>query len=302
MTPMQPTKVRCEYFVNPIGIDAREPRLSWQIGTPRQSAYQVVVADLWDSGKVESEQSIHIEYRGPALKSRQRCEWKVRVWDGDGQPSPWSEAATFEMGLLGRGDWKGKWIGSHVVGGPYTIPPAPHLRKAFSIAGPVKTARLYVTALGLYEFSVNGRRVGDAVLTPGRTEYGKRVPYHVFDVTSMLRAGENACGAILGDGWFCGHLHSDPRQTYGDRPRLLAQIFVEFSDGSSQIVATDDSWEAGEGAIRSSDLLMGEDIDARLEPRDWRPVMVFDDPGIEIVAHRAPPMRKCRSSSRSRRR
>jgi alpha-L-rhamnosidase len=108
----------------------------------------------------------------------------------------------------------------------------------------------------------------------------------------MLRAGENACGAILGDGWFCGHLHSDPRQTYGDRPRLLAQIFVEFSDGSSQIVATDDSWEAGEGAIRSSDLLMGEDIDARLEPRDWRPVMVFDDPGIEIVAHRAPPMRK----------
>src|SRR5204862_4619772 len=122
-----------------------------------------------------------------------------------------------------------------------------------------------VTALGSYEFEINGRRVGDYVLAPGRTEYSKRVPYHVFDVTTHLQPGANACGAILGDGWYCGHLHSDPRQTYGDRPRLLAQLEITFDDGSTQGIVTDGSWRAGEGPIRSSDMLMGEDYDARME-------------------------------------
>src|SRR5688500_10265168 len=118
MTPMQPNHLRCEYFVNPIGIDARAPRLSWQSDVSRQSAYQIVVdGGLWDSGKVQSSQSIHVAYAGAALRSRQRCEWKVRVWDGDGQASPWSEPATFEIGLLDRADWNAKWIGSHLVGG-----------------------------------------------------------------------------------------------------------------------------------------------------------------------------------------
>jgi alpha-L-rhamnosidase len=130
------------------------------------------------------------------------------------------------------------------------------------------------------------------VLHAGRTEYTKRVPYHVFDVTPHLRAGENGCDVLLGDGWYCGHLHSDPRQTYGDRPRLLAQLHVEFDDGRMRIVCTDEFWQAGEGPIRSSDMLMGEDYDARIEPRDFRPVVVFpDEPGIELVAHRAPPVR-----------
>src|SRR5687768_6090766 len=106
MSSMQPTNLRCEYFVDPIGIDAQAPRLSWQIAAPRQSAYQVVVDGMWDSGKVESDQSIHVAYGGPTLRSRQRCEWKVRVWDGDGEASSWSEPATFEMGLLDRADWQ----------------------------------------------------------------------------------------------------------------------------------------------------------------------------------------------------
>src|SRR4029079_11133210 len=141
-----------------------------------------------------------------------------------------------------------------IVGGPYSIPATPHLRKSFAIASPVRSARLYVTALGLYEFEINGRRLGDAVLTPGRTEYRKRVPYEVFDVAEHLRAGDNACGAILGDGWYCGHLHSDPRQTYGDRPRLLAQLEITFADDTMQTIVSDQTWHAGEGPIRSSDL------------------------------------------------
>ncbi|WP_428938000.1 glycoside hydrolase family 78 protein [Fontivita pretiosa] len=325
----QPISLRCEYLVNPLGIDARRPRLSWELSDPRrgarQSAYQIVVAsslarlgsdqpDLWNSGVVSSDQSIHIEYAGTELASRQRCYWKVRTWDASNEPSSWSEPAWWEMGLLQRSQWKAKWIGAPIVGGPYSIPPAAYLRKQFRLDGQVSWARLYVTALGLYEFEINGQPVADYVFAPGRTEYTKRVPYQVFDVTGMLRSGENACGAILGDGWYCGHLHSDPRQTYGDRPRLLAQLEVGLADGSTRTIVSDETWSAGEGPIRSSDMLMGEDYDARLEiagwssPADasvqpsagvrteavngWRAAVVFDDPGIELVAHRAPPVRR----------
>ena len=187
----------------------------------------------WDSGKVDSDQSIQVEYAGPPLMSRQRCEWKVRVWDAEGKPSAWSEPAVWEMGLLDRSDWTGRWIGSHIVGGPYTIPPVPHVRRTFTIDHPIASARLYVTALGLYDVHINGDRVGENVFVPGRTEYTKRVPYHVYDVTPHLKSGVNAVDAILGDGWYCGHLHSDPRQTYGDRPRLLAQLEIRFADGST---------------------------------------------------------------------
>ena len=166
----------------------------------------------------------------------------------------------------------------------------------------IESARLYVTALGLYEFEINGARVGDNVFAPGRTEYHKRVLYHVYDLLPLLRTGPNACGAILGDGWYCGHLHSDPRQTYGDRPRLRAQLEIRFTDGSSATVATDHTWKASQGPIRSSDMLMGEDYDARMEipgwslpgydDSRWESAIVFDDPKIEIVAHRAPPIRR----------
>jgi alpha-L-rhamnosidase len=302
----QPINLRCEYFINPLGIDARRPRLSWQLNDDRrgakQTAYQVVVEGLWDSGKVESDQSVHVEYAGPALKSRQRATWKVKAWDKDGKPSAWSEPANWEMGLLEKRDWTAQWIGAPIVGGPYSIPPAPYLRKEFSLNKPVSSARLYVTALGIHDLEINGQRVADYVFPPGRTEYRKRVPYHTFDVTALLTGGANACGAILGDGWYCGHLHSDPRQTYGDRPRLLAQLEIAFADGSTQTVITDSSWKAGDGPIRSSDMLMGEDYDARMEipnwskpgfdDKAWRPAVPFLDPGIAIVAHRAPPVKR----------
>ncbi|HEV2293098.1 MAG TPA: glycoside hydrolase family 78 protein [Tepidisphaeraceae bacterium] len=320
-SPGRPANLRCEYVHNPLAIDVAQPRLSWQISDDRrgavQRAYQVLAAtspdalrseraDLWDTGKVESDQSVHVAYEGSRLVSRQQCFWCVRTWDSAGAPSPWSEVAAWEMGLLQRRDWVGHWIGSSIVGGPYSIPPAPHLRKRFDVSKPIARGRLYVTALGVHEFEINGQRVGQDVFAPGRTEYARRVPYHGHDVTPLLRTGANACGAILGDGWYCGHLHSDPRQTYGDRPRLLAQLVIDFADGSPpQTIATDESWRAGEGPIRSSDMLMGEDYDARLEipgwseagfnDVKWQSVVMFPDPGVELVAHRAPPIRPVRA-------
>jgi alpha-L-rhamnosidase len=314
--PLQPIHLGCEYQIDPLGIEDARPRLSWEVNDSRrgakQSAYEIVVGsspaaldaggDLWKPGMISSDQSIHIVYEGKPLESRQRCFWKVRTWDAHGQASPWSEAAWWEMGLLRRDDWKGNWIGSSVVGGPYSIPPAPYFRKQFDVGRSVAHARLYVTALGAYEFELNGARVGEAAFAPGRTEYRKRVPYHVYDVTSLLKSGENVCGAVLGDGWYCGHLHSDPRQTYGDRPRLLAQLEIQFADGTSAMIATDKTWRTSEGPIRSSDMLMGEDYDARLEiagwsspgfvDSGWESTIEFADPGIEIVAHRAPPIRR----------
>jgi len=267
-----------------------------------QSAYRVLVAsslevlnsdrgDLWDSDKVASDQSVHIPYAGTPLHSRQHCFWKVQIWTREDSPLSWSDIARWEMGLLEKSDWTAKWVAAPIAGGPYSIPPAPHLRKRFAVEKQIASARLYVTALGLYEFEINAQRISDYALMPGRTDYHKRVPYHVFDVTALLKQGDNTCTAILGDGWYCGHLHSDPRQTYGDRPRLLAQLEIRFGDGTGQTVATDGSWEAAEGPIRSSDLLMGEDVDTRIEPRDWRPVLVMPDPQIELVAHRALPIR-----------
>jgi alpha-L-rhamnosidase len=313
---LQPINLRCEYEQNPLGIDELAPRLSWQVNDPRrgarQTAYDIKVAsspellksqpDLWNSGKAASDQSIQIAYAGKPLSSRQCCFWQVRTWDAQDQPSPWSELASWEMAFTRREEFTAKWIGSKIVGGPYSIPPAPYLRKPFDLSKPIAKARLYVTALGLYEFEINGARACDAVFPPGRTEYRKRVTYHVFDVTPLLKTGPNACGAILGDGWYCGHLHSDPRQTYGDRPRLLAQLEVTFADGTSQTIVTDKTWKTSTGPIRSSDLLMGEDYDARMEipgfssptfhDAQWEPAIEFPDPGIAIVAHRAPVIRQ----------
>jgi alpha-L-rhamnosidase len=315
---VQLTSLRCEYLVNPLGLGVVRPRLSWEMlddrRGARQTAYHVLVAssrdklndvdaDVWNSGKVESDESIQVEYAGKTLASRLRCFWTVRIWDHEGQPSSWATPAYFELGLLKRDDWKASWIGSSVVGGPRTIPPCPYLRREFVIDKPVSTARLYVTALGLFECEINGKRVGDDVFAPGRTEYRKRVPYHVYDVISQLANGPNCVGAILGDGWYCGHVHSDPRMTYGDRPRLLLQLEITHADGSKQMVVSDGSWKVTtNGPIRSSDLLMGEDYDARMELGDWSkpgfddsrwlPVERFDDPGIELVARTMPAVRR----------
>jgi alpha-L-rhamnosidase len=213
--------LRCEYRHNPLGIDEEQPRLGWVLRSARrnevQTAYQVLVAssqgrlargegDLWNSGRVTSADSVHVVYEGKVLHSRARCYWKVRVWDRDGRPSPWSAAGDWEMALLDASDWAAAWVND---GKPspssdaafYEDDPAPLFRHEFALAAPVARARLYVTGLGYYEAFVNGRRIGDQVLDPGWTMYRKRVFYSTYDVTRELREGRNCLAATLGNGW-----------------------------------------------------------------------------------------------------
>ncbi len=454
------TYLRCEYKVNPLGIGTVEPRLSWVIESGRraqvQSAYRILVADstealsqdrgnLWDSGKVETDQSNQVVYKGKPLLSRMQCYWKVSVWDKNNHVSNWSEPAFWTVGLLAPGDFKAQWIGFNATppasyneygepeplsltgckwiwypdgqpnrrlpnvtryfrykfelpsdrkitlaqfrtvadndavlyingqevykysgwqrpytfyvtenlragtnifaisvtnraeapspaglvgkllvefdsGEPITIridgswktaqtvedgwqnenyndatwidametadcgdmpwgnmeddtlelPPSPYLRKEFSVDNPIKRATVYVTALGLYELHVNGERVGGDYFTPGWTDYNKRLYYQTYDVTDMIARGRNTIGAILARGWYAGYIGSKRRKNfYGESPRLLAQLEIEYADGGKKIIVTDDSWKACYGPIIETDFLMGETYDSRKEMSGW---------------------------------
>ncbi len=290
----------CEYKINPVGIDVLQPRLSWKIQSENkkdllQTAYEIRTAEnladlqsgkklLWQTGKVESDQSIHIVYGGPSLKSRQRVYWQVRIWDNHGNHSEWSEPAFWEMGLLAADEWQANWIQPNLQEDPKISNPAPMLRKEFSLNNNIKSARLYITALGLYEAELNGKRVGDQYLTPGWTSYDHRLQYQTYDVTSLVQNGVNAMGVTLGDGWYRGNLtwHSN-RNFYGDKCALLGQLEVTFKDDSKQIIITDNSWKTATGPILASDIYDGEIYDARLEKTGWNKAG-FDDSGWAGVA------------------
>lgn len=306
----------CEYRSNPLGTDVLVPRLSWRLETARRGARQIAYrilaasgtealneggADLWDSGRCESDQSIHVPFGGGELRSRQRVYWRVEVWDETGAAST-SETAWFEMGLLEQADWQASWVGAALTGGARSTTPVPFLRKTFTLPEGFVSARLYVTALGLYECRINGARVGDDVLAPGWTDYRKRVRYQTHDVTGLLRKGENALAAILGDGWAVGFVGLGQRQTYYDQPRLLAQLELTLADGQRHVVVSDGSWVHQFGPIVESDLFMGEAYDARLElpgwdepqydSQGWLLVRVYDDPGIQLEATNGPTIRR----------
>lgn len=255
-----PTRLRCEYLINPLGIDIRQPRLSWVVESQengqRQTAYRITAAtseaalladapDLWDSGKVESSETVHVPYGGVALQSRQRCFWRVQVWDRDGKPAGVSDVAWFEMGLLEPEDWQAQWIS----GNPFHD--SPRFRRAFTLRRPVASARLYLCGQGVYEASINGRPVSDQVLGPTLSYFAKRMLYDTFDVTALLHEGDNALGVWLAPGWF-----GDPitwaemnmpvvMDRFPVRPHaLLAQLEVRYKDGSRETLCTDGSWKS----------------------------------------------------------
>lgn len=300
--------LRCEYLQNPLGVDSVRPRLSWTLASEtrgaRQTAYQILVStsqsrlqtnegDLWDSGRVESDQSLNIAYAGNELTSARRCWWKVRVWDEAGTASEWSEPAFWEMGLLKAGDWHpGCWIRAPDALDPSVEPdPAPLLRTTFDVGKPVARARLYGTGLGFHELFLNGQKVGDQVLSPVFTQYEKRVCYLVHDVTAQLREGRNALGAMLGNGWYNQHarevwqLH---RAAWRDRPKLLCLLAIEFTDGTRQIVASGPEWRVAHGPIRYDGIRNGETYDAREERTGWTRVD-FDDAAWPRAALAEPP-------------
>jgi len=206
-----------DHKINPMGIDNKKPGFSWKIfekgNNIMQTAYSIKVASdekfstskiVWQSGKVESDESLLQLYKGSDLKSGQRYFWQVKIWDNKGKESKWSTPAFFEMGLLSPSEWKAKWI--ELGGDTLRYSPSPQFRKEFELTKTVASARIYVTSHGFYEIQLNGKKVGDQVLTPGWTSYGKRLQYQVYDVIDMLLKGTNAIGALLGDGWYRGTL------------------------------------------------------------------------------------------------
>jgi alpha-L-rhamnosidase len=293
--------LRCELRVNPLGIDVVKPRLGWVIQADRraelQTAYQVLAAssegslardagDLWDSGRVESSDSIHVTYAGKPLRSGQRVWWKVRVWGRSGECSRFSPSAWFETALLAEADWKASWIQAKSPGPVPDVQmfndhPAPLLRKEFTCDRRVRQARAYVSGLGYYELRLNGKRVGDQVLDPGWTSYGKRVLYSTYDVTDQVRRGRNALGLCLGNGWFnplplrlWGSLNLRDALLHGE-PRAILQLVIEYADGTSRTVVTDGTWRVSEGPVRRDNVYLGEVYDARREQAGW------DRPGFD---------------------
>src|SRR5262245_8547070 len=279
-----PTRLRCEYLENPLGIDEQRPRLSWWLDDERpaelQTAYRILAAsapqlleedrgDLWDSGRVESSETCHVPYGGSPLKSRDRVWWKVRTFDSDGEGSMWSRLAFFEVGLLTPDEWQAAWIGAPLMGSKRTPVQVPALRREFQIDQPIVHGRLYISALGLYDVELNGHRAIDVELAPGWTDFRKRVRYQVWDVTRLLARGANAIGVLLADGWYSGRLGLSDRQQYGDAPELIAQLEVVLADRSVQRVVTDAEWRWQRSPILYADLLDGQSVDARQDLGAW---------------------------------
>ncbi|MCK4700200.1 MAG: family 78 glycoside hydrolase catalytic domain, partial [Bacteroidales bacterium] len=312
------TNLRTEYKKNPVGIDVQQPRLSWEITSGRrdvvQTNYQIRVAGtiedlksgndlIWNTGKANSDQSIHVPYKGPALKSGQRVYWQVCIWDDNDSPSVWSEIAYWEMGLLHPSDWQASWISQaneQNISGPR---PCPIFRKEFILDKEISSARAYVTCLGLYEMELNGHRVGDQVFTPGWTSYNNRLQYQTYDITQYLKTGKNAVGATVGNGWYRGFLGwADKQNTYGDKQALLLMIKIRYKDGNTEIIGTDDTWKASTGPILMSEIYHGETYDARLEKdgwskagfndKNWANVKIINHPKEILVAPEGPPVRK----------
>jgi len=301
--PVTLDQLRCEYRVDPLGIDVATPRLSWILQSDRrgerQTGYQILVAstpdllarnqgDLWDSDKVNSDQQNQIEYSGVRLNSRMRCHWKVRVWDTFGLVSAWSVPALWTMGLLEPAEWQAQWIGMEerllpkpppsdafdpkADETPGLLSTPRYLRREFAMGREIRRATIYATALGLYELRVNGQKTGNHLLAPEWTDYHRRIQYQTYDVTTLLRQGRNAIGAILGNGWYSGMLQSWPCavRIYGEAPLLLVQLEIEFADGSRQVIVSDGTWQGSlEGPLRFSGIYEGETYDARREMPGW---------------------------------
>lgn len=294
--------LRCEYLKNPFAIENKAPMLSWEIRSDQrdksQTAYRILVAgspsllkegkaDYWDSGIIHSSQSIQVAYRGKSLSSRQQLYWKVMVWDEKNRPIAWSKTATWSMGLLNPSDWTARWISNHEDAFPDSTQtdPAPFFRKIFKTGKPIKQAKAYVCGLGFYEMYLNGQKVGDQVMAPAVTNYDKRIInkilyayddqstqqilYNTFDVTNLLSEGENTVGAILGNGWYNQRDRTVEGCLWYNTPRLLLQLEIEYTDGTQEIIQTDESWKCITGPLLHNGIFTGETYDARLEEKGW---------------------------------
>ena len=316
----------CEYLTNPVGIDTQSPVFGWKIEADErgqlQSAYEILVATdendlasgkrlLWKSGKIASTKNVDVRYEGPRLKPFTRYYWKVRAANQDDRLSGWSEPAYWETAMLKPADWQAGWIWNGEEAPQkeeefYRDEPAPLFRKTFQSRKPLKAARLYIAGLGYYEVSMNGERIGDEVLEPGWTNFNKQILYGTYDITSLLRSGENAIGVMLGNGFF----NPLPMRVFKPlreflsigRPCLKAQIRLEYTDGSTETIVTDESWTTAPGPVLRNNVYLGEQYDARREQNGWNTVsfdaaawtnarLQPDAPSGMLTARMQPPVR-----------
>jgi alpha-L-rhamnosidase len=313
---LQPAQLRCEYAVNPLGVDLPQPNLSWKLESPargqRQTAFQILVAsspeilanhqgDLWDSGKVASDETIHIRYAGNELNSAQPVFWKVRVWDANGKLSAWSKRASWTMGVLNETDWQAKWIGAQDTNNATLL-----LRHEFVVKPGLRRALVNVCGLGEYEMSLNGKKVGEDLFPSGWTDYRKTCLYDTHDITALLRKGKNAAGIFLGPGMYhvigVTNRFTKFKGSFGPL-KAIAQLRLEYPDGSIEFIGTDDQWRVAPGPITFCSVYGGEDFDARLVQRDWDkpgfddskwpPAQIVNGPGGELkgLSCAAPPIR-----------
>jgi len=298
------TNLQCYNMVNPLGIDSQIPILSWNLISKQrnvtQIAYRIIVSDninsikknigtIWDSKKVNANQSIQIEYKGKKVVSQKIYYWRVMVWDNKGNQSTWSSIAHWQMGLLTPSDWKNaQWIGYEKMPDSLKVVPAIHgngkntskinevlplLRKEFTVKKQIKNATAFISGLGHFDFSLNGKKIGDHFLDPGWTQYNKHAMYVTFDITKQLVHGKNAIGIMLGNGFYYV-----PNERYRKLtgafgfPKMIGLITLNYTDGSTENIITDQSWKTHSGPITFSSIYGGEDYDATLEKAGWNTI------------------------------
>jgi alpha-L-rhamnosidase len=263
--------LRCEYGIDPIGIDVRQPRFSWTVKALErgagQRAYRIIVSNgdpiVWDSGKVESDDSVNILYAGEALVSRTKYKWILKVWDKAGRICETEEQGFFETALMSEAEWKAQWIRGKNM-----------FRKEYSATKTVTHSRIFICGLGYYELRLNGRKVGDHVLDPAWTDYDQKALYAVYDVTDMVKNGTNAVGVMLGNGRYSPYEETcaknwHPLKKYGESPVFIFQQFITYADGSEEVIVSDTSWKTDEGPVVFNDLYDGEHYDAQMEKDGW---------------------------------
>ena len=328
--------LKCEYHENPVGIEAASPRLTWEVASTKlncsQNAYQLIAGtdsmevtketgNFWDSGKISSSQSINIPFHGESLESEKKYFWKVRIWDENNQVSPWSEIASWRMGLLSTSSWSSaKWISFEKMDPELRLVPGVHgngddlgkkalkrpviplFRKPFNIDKKVKSAILSISGLGHYDAFINGKRVGNSFLAPGWTDYDKTVLYNTYDVTSMLQNGKNILGAIVGNGFYNINRERYRKITiaYG-MPEMKGHLQLNYTDGSSETIVTDQSWKTAPSPITYTSIYGGEDYNATLEQpgwntaafddTGWKPVLISDGPSGKLIAEQDYPLK-----------
>lgn len=313
---LEVSRLYVENKINPVGVSEMYPRLTWVLASSKrgtvQSAFDIRVSEnpeslqkgidlIFSTGKIPSDQSVYVQFTGNTLKPGRKYYWQVRVWDQNDRMSKWSEVNFWVQGMMGPENWQAKWIQPGFAEPATRV--SPLFRREFALQKPVRLAVAFVTAHGMYEAEINGKKVGDQFLAPGWTSYNKRLQYQTYDVTNLLRDGKNAIGVTLGNGWYRGRVgFSNQLNNYGSDLSLLFQMQVIYTDGTVENIVSDGSWRSSTGPILASEIYDGETYDARLEKKewsspgfidvDWAPIKTANYPIINLVTTENEPVRK----------